>query len=667
MGLLTAGTPLPWDESKQYNNHIRNEGIEQLLTIFKNTSKRDNDPLLWGDELEYMLLDIDDLKHSARLDVLHDVIITELNTIDTEVCQANDVEFHPEYGRFMIEATPKLPYTGYVKDYVEFNMKMRRKIIQMKLNQYNKSHLIPLSLTAFPGLGTKNFLNVENVWNHKNSASRSQFLPDEVINRHVRFPTLTANIRKRRGEKVCINIPMYRDSFTPDHDTTVDTPNRNWFIPEDLESSVAAKKGHIYMDAMGFGMGSSCLQTTYQAPNLEKARFLYDSLVNFAPIMLALSAASPAFKGWLADQDVRWNVISMAVDCRTPRERGVEPLLPKYNPHGMGGVDPSEHADFIIPKSRYSEVDLYLGGLNKFFNRNFNDTNVPVSETILKKLLENDKVTIDYDMAKHFAHLFIRDSVSMFEETINQSRETSMNHFENIQSTNWQTLRFKPPSPLANPDNKTLPGWRVEFRPLEVQLTDFENAAYSNFMFLVVESILESYNEKIPYIPMSKVWENMSFAHMRDVIGRKIKFNWKCNFNGETSKSNKYTLDEIFHNKENGIFETFINAILQHKGLVSKTWVELKDSTSNRRLYYYLKLISDRATGIIPTAANFIRNFILNHKDYKHDSRVPEQITYDLILLCERITNLDNSHKEIRQYFGDEIAVYLLNDKVQIE
>lgn len=33
---------------------------------------------------------------------------------------------------------------------------------------------------------------------------------------------------------------------------------------------------------------------------------------------------------------------------------------------------------------------------------------------------------------------------------------------QNIQSTNWQSLRFKPPPPNSNI------GWRVEFRPMEV-------------------------------------------------------------------------------------------------------------------------------------------------------------------------------------------------------
>jgi glutamate--cysteine ligase catalytic subunit len=39
---------------------------------------------------------------------------------------------------------------------------------------------------------------------------------------------------------------------------------------------------------------------------------------------MALSANTPIFRGYLADVDVRWNVISASVDDRTPEERGLE-------------------------------------------------------------------------------------------------------------------------------------------------------------------------------------------------------------------------------------------------------------------------------------------------------------------------------------------------------
>lgn len=41
-------------------------------------------------------------------------------------------------------------------------------------------------------------------------------------------------------------------------------------------------------------------------------------------LQLAMTAASPAFRGYLADVDARWNVIAASVDDRTEEERGLK-------------------------------------------------------------------------------------------------------------------------------------------------------------------------------------------------------------------------------------------------------------------------------------------------------------------------------------------------------
>lgn len=77
---------------------------------------------------------------------------------------------------------------------------------------------------------------------------------------------------------------------------------------------------------------------------MNEARRVYDALVPVAPIMvctpvlgirtdkkLALTAASPAFRGFLADVDARWNVIAASVDDRTEEERGLKVSLQFQN------------------------------------------------------------------------------------------------------------------------------------------------------------------------------------------------------------------------------------------------------------------------------------------------------------------------------------------------
>lgn len=63
-------------------------------------------------------------------------------------------------------------------------------------------------------------------------------------------------------------------------------------------------------------------------------------------------------------------------------------------------------------------------------------------------------------------------------------------------------MRFKPPPPGGNI------GWRVEFRSMEIQLTDEENAAFAIFIVLLTRVIL-SYGLNF-YIPISKVRHTLS-------------------------------------------------------------------------------------------------------------------------------------------------------------
>jgi len=184
------------------------------------------------------------------------------------------------------------------------------------------------------------------------------------------------------------------------------------------------------------------------------------------------------WRGYISDVDCRWNVVAGSVDDRTEEERGLKPL---------------KDSKYLMPKSRYDSVSLYIS--NSWLNRpEYNDANAPFDAEIYSRLQENG---IDNLLAKHISHLFIRDPIVIFSETMDQDDENNTDHFENLQSTNWQTVRFKPPtagSPI---------GWRVEFRPMEVQITDFENAAFAVFNVLLTRVIL-SMNLNL-YIPISKV------------------------------------------------------------------------------------------------------------------------------------------------------------------
>lgn len=97
-------------------------------------------------------------------------------------------QFHPEYGRFMLETTPGAPYTGQLHDLVnvESDMRFRRKII--------RSHLLPqelpITLTSWPRLGVENaqFTDPYSYPDPEHSSSKSQYVGQLITNPHARFP-----------------------------------------------------------------------------------------------------------------------------------------------------------------------------------------------------------------------------------------------------------------------------------------------------------------------------------------------------------------------------------------------------------------------------------------------------------------------------------------------
>ncbi|EAW09928.1 glutamate--cysteine ligase [Aspergillus clavatus NRRL 1] len=643
MGLLALGTALEWEEAKKRSDQVRKWGIEQLLAIWNRAKGKERDALLWGDEVEYLVVAVDDEAKKARLSLAQAEILKSLAR-DEALWKTNGSNpghgkehenedpphFHPEFGRFMLEATPGQPWGIDFKDLlkVESNMKWRREIAKshMAENEY------PITLTTFPRLGTKDDY-IQPYYPPSGPALRSQFVPDEIANPHIRFPTLAANIRSRRGRKVELNVPVYVDKNTPVpfNDPTVNYDLHTWPEDNDVRNG-AAKEGHVYMDAMAFGMGSCCLQITFQAKNITEGRKLYDQLSPLGPILLALTAATPIYKGFLVDTDVRWNQIGNAVDDRTREELGELPL---------------KNDRWRIPKSRYGSNSTYISH-DPRLRKEYLDPGLIVDEDIKKRLVEGG---MDDLLATHFAHLFIRDPLVIFSEDLEELDLNKADHFENLQSTNWQHMRFKPPPP-----DKADIGWRVEFRSMEIQMTDFENAAFSIFIVLITRAIL-SFDLNF-YIPIQRTTENMETAHARNAVhdrkfyfrrnpfSRRVRHNQRSTTASEvssaTSSANNtpppspplgpvdleydlMTINDIINGSDDGGFPGLIPLVESYLNSVN---VDVETRCS---LATYLDLIRKRANGTLWTGARWIREFVASHPAYKQDSVVSEEICYDLV------------------------------------
>eukprot|EP00004_Rigifila_ramosa_P027672 TRINITY_DN9097_c0_g1_i1.p1 TRINITY_DN9097_c0_g1~~TRINITY_DN9097_c0_g1_i1.p1 ORF type:complete len:665 (+),score=125.25 TRINITY_DN9097_c0_g1_i1:150-2144(+) len=643
MGLLTLGHPMPWSEAKKHAAHVRKQGLVQLLKVWNRNKGRHNNDFLWGDEVEYMICSFSETDKTVKVSLRAPDVLTALAKLAEE--EGGETDWKPEFAMYMLESTPGKPFDSnplcLVK--VEHNMRIRR----LQAKKVLRPGEVLCCFASFPLLGTPESTLPPTFPN--GPVMHSLFVSDSLIMDHPRFATLAANIRERRGHNVAIEMPVYRDSNTK--------------IPLALPSAAPSSSGvgtepfdsfnypisrgdHILMDAMAFGMGCCCLQITFQARDISEARRVYDQFVALAPIMISLTAASPMWRGYIADTDTRWSVISQSVDCRTPQELGKEPLSTER---------------FRIPKSRYDSVSFYL---DEKCDQKYNDLDLVFDQEVFEYLQQEG---MDASLAKHYAHLYIRDPIVIFHETLNVDNDISTDHFENIQSTNWQTARFKPP-----PANSQI-GWRTEFRPMEVQLTEFENAAFTAFTILLTH-VLVTYNLAL-YMPLSKVDENMKRSQARDaVLNSKFWFRRRILANGRAAPNcdgtmnmdkpniseadldicDEMTVNEIMNGRKcSGSVVAFPGLVPILRKYVDSLHVDLH---THRRITSYLDFISARASGSIPTMAAWLRAQIVAHPAYRQDSVVSQEMVFDVYSRCTRIVEGTENAESL---LGPFAAVYL--------
>jgi len=198
------------------------------------------------------------------------------------------------------------------------------------------------------------------------------------------------------------------------------------------------------------------------------------------------------------------------------------------------------------------------------------------------------------------------------------------------------------------------PGWRVEFRPLEIQLTDFENAAFAIIIAFLSRFILSRQSVNF-FLPLSLVEENMRRAELANAARTQKFYFPESAFNTRVDKSSlivapeqsdivELSLDEIFNGNSQfpGILPELMNFVETSSGLKRERSVIAK-------LSEYISLLRRRASGELPTAAQWIRSYVKQHPDYvatcssddsdsvAAPSKVPATTASDLLQLCDDI------------------------------
>ena len=214
---------------------------------------------------------------------------------------------------------------------------------------------------------------------------------------------------------------------------------------------------------------------------------------------------------------------------------------------------------------------------------------------------------------------------------------------------------------------------------MEVQLTDFENAAFTVFIVLLTRVVLAF--DLALYIPLSRVDENMRRAQEVDGVVRNHFFfrknlapidkpnddqppslpvspdsepNMKksrsahfLNGSGSGDSGDSRAQGGLGVDEDEDAFEEMtMNEIMNGKGthypgLLPLVYAYLDyincDPETYSRCDQYLQFISQRAKGEIKTTARWVRDFVQAHPSYRQDSVVPPDTAHDLLQACKAI------------------------------
>ncbi|CAE8625820.1 unnamed protein product, partial [Polarella glacialis] len=600
MGFLEEATPMPWAESVEHREHVKAHGIEQFLVILHDHAERRDTEMLWGDEQEYILVEVGPEPQDVRLLLRAHAALPALRERALAYEAGNPSRcagWTPEMGNHMIEGVTQPPYQGGLDELLRVEESLtfrRRELASVAAGLATTAGWKPVVWTfaAFPLMGTPGGQAPAEPPTPSRAdglGSRSRFVPDEVITPHPRFLTFVANIRMRKEAKAACLVPLAAHADgTPTPEALAQLSPR---IPWDIAERAAAEgevddpvPGHIYLDASAFGAGCCCTQATFLCPSLSDARYLYDQLLVLAPLFLSLTASTPFWRGKVAATDTRFEAFAQTWDERTEAETASR--APRSS---RAATSPQVFlADSGSLDSREAEL---------------NDVEAAVHEPSMARLLA---AGVDARLARHVAHLFVRDPLNVFRERLHPDDAEQGDFWEQIQSSNWGTVRFKPPpARSSNPGGRI--GWRVELRTPEAQPTDFENAAVVCVARVLATLILQEGWDL--YIPISKVEENLTRSSGVAAVTRQL-FHFRADFLGieGPSAAKELSLKDIFFGEQGkGLLdrcEKFVQA--EHeRGACS--------AQSCKMFGRYVELFRRRVEGRLPTPALWLRAQLAAH------------------------------------------------------
>ena len=239
---------------------------------------------------------------------------------------------------------------------------------------------------------------------------------------------------------------------------------------------------------------------------------------------------------------------------------------------------------------------------------------------------------MDPVMTAYFSHLHLRDPLYLSTAKSKLEEVDAKQIHNSICASVWSHVRLKVPD-VDDPDV----GWRVEFRPMEIQPTDFANSAFLVFLALVRQTMAWLEPRLRLWMPMELVRDNMERAQARDAVIEGIFwFPSSALAKAESTLSNgtlesHASAEPVLMGIRDIVCGTEDNSWPGLLPLVEQDLAETHVRKASQELNHYLSVIRRRAAGESRTPARWMRDVVRGHKFHRQDSVVTPDISYDLL------------------------------------
>lgn len=122
MGKQLEGEFLEWPFDEQITKYVKEKAFKQLLVLWNQGLKKTGYPPYWGDEIEYVIMQLDGVARRATLSLRQSVVLRTF-----EESNNSNGEFTAEFAKYMVEGMPAAPYGAGIKDMLRVEESMRER------------------------------------------------------------------------------------------------------------------------------------------------------------------------------------------------------------------------------------------------------------------------------------------------------------------------------------------------------------------------------------------------------------------------------------------------------------------------------------------------------------------------------------------------------------